>query len=936
KDIEPVVLNITKTDDQGNALTGSCFSVYDGDKVAGQACDTDDGEDGVTQIRFSLGVGNGLQLAESSTPDGQPVAEPQDVDLGPGVNNITVTAGGGGIRTTDTPTDVNVSLQMQDADGNPIVGGCLQLGDLGEQCDDDNDGTITFENVPANQSYDLTETQTPDGFEPFAGGTVDVGDSDMQYPVPHAAVGGGVGNLTLYTVDENGNPVPNVCYDITGVDGVQCDEDGDGDMGLTELPAGQYGAKQNSVPDGYTLDEQEQSVVVEGGAEAQLTFTSPTAQAQTFQVTIQSSDDQGNAAGGACYAVLDSNGNQVADACDDGSGSGASFTLPNGDYALTVTSVPDGYTTPDNVSFSVQDADTSVSVTLPIVTPEDTATEEPAEETPTETVEAASDTGTINITVTDADGFAIIGACVQIEGASSGEICDNGDGDGNSEDGFIQVQNLPDGDYTVSVSQLPEGFDPAQPVSVTIADGGAVDAQLVSGVTEPTETPAPETGGLLIRKLDANRDSLAGSCFALLDADGNQVIEVCDNDDNDTDSRDGRITIADITPGNYTLTETTAPDGYTPGDDQSITITAGETTRINIINQQALGTVVVTTSDGTSAIGGVCYELSGINQFCDDDGDGTITIDSVPPGDYTLTQISVPDGYTLSDPVDQAVTVSAGAEATIAFTVAVATATITVNVVDSNGNPVTGSCLTIDGSDPFCDDGSAVFTFNSVAPGDHTIAMSTTPDGYSDGGSLDISVASGDSATLTFTLAVSPGRIDIVTQDADGNRLGGACYAINGGDPICDNDGNDGNSNDGVIRVSNLTPGDYTLTQTQAPAGYAAAADQTFTVNAGLRTRIDVTLALLPGSVTVNLTNSATGDPIADGVCIQIPATADGTVYCDNDGNDSNADAGSIQIAGFAPGDYELVISSTVSPYVLPQATFPFTITAGEDVAVDI
>ncbi|HQY31511.1 MAG TPA: SpaA isopeptide-forming pilin-related protein, partial [Thermomicrobiales bacterium] len=491
KDIEPVVLNITKTDDQGNALTGSCFSVYDGDKVAGQACDTDDGEDGVTQIRFSLGVGNGLQLAESSTPDGQPVAEPQDIDLGPGVNNITVTAGGGGgIRTTDTPTDVNVSLQMQDDDGNPIVGGCLQLGDLGEQCDDDSDGTITFENVPANQSYDLTETQAPDGFEPFAGGTVDVGDSDMQYPVPHAAVGGGVGNLTLYTVDENGNPVPNVCYDITGVDGVQCDEDGDGDMGLTELPAGQYGAKQNSVPDGYTLDEQEQSVVVEGGAEAQLTFTSPTAQAQTFQVTIQASDDQGNAAGGACYAVLDSNGNQVADACDDGSGSGASFTLPNGDYALTVTSVPDGYTTPDNVSFSVQDADTSVSVTLPIVVPEETATEVPAEETPTETVEAASDTGTINITVTDADGFAIIGACVQIEGASSGEICDNGDGDGNSEDGFIQVQNLPDGDYTVSVSQLPEGFDPAQPVSVTIADGGAVDAQLVSGVTEPTETPA--------------------------------------------------------------------------------------------------------------------------------------------------------------------------------------------------------------------------------------------------------------------------------------------------------------------------------------------------------------------------------------------------------------------------------------------------------------
>ena len=59
------------------------------------------------------------------------------------------------------------------------------------------------------------------------------------------------------------------------------------------------------------------------------------------------------------------------------------------------------------------------------------------EETPTE--EAAGDTGSINASVTDADGFAIIGACVQIDGPVSGEICDNGDGDTNGEDGFITI-----------------------------------------------------------------------------------------------------------------------------------------------------------------------------------------------------------------------------------------------------------------------------------------------------------------------------------------------------------------------------------------------------------------------------------------------------------------------------------------------------------------
>ena len=285
EDIEPVVLNVTKTDADGNPLTGACFSVYDGNDVAGQACDIDDGEDAVTQIRFSLGVGDGLKLAESFTPEGQETAEEQDVDLGPGVTDLIVQPAKAErmnprtVSGTDEPTDVasavSVTFLMQDGDGNPITGGCLEFGDLGEQCDDDQDGVITFENVPADTTLDLTETTAPEGYEAFGGASIDVGQEEIQVPVQHATSGGGVGSLTLFTVDENGNPVPGVCYDITGVDGVQCDEDGDGDMGLTDLPAGSYGARQNSVPDGYELDGNEQSADVEAGGEAQLTFTSP-------------------------------------------------------------------------------------------------------------------------------------------------------------------------------------------------------------------------------------------------------------------------------------------------------------------------------------------------------------------------------------------------------------------------------------------------------------------------------------------------------------------------------------------------------------------------------------------------------------------------------------------------------------------------------------
>lgn len=69
--VEPAALTVFKTDPDGNPLTGSCFSVYDGNDVAGQACDVDDGEDGSTRIEFPLGVGGGLTLAESRTPEGR-------------------------------------------------------------------------------------------------------------------------------------------------------------------------------------------------------------------------------------------------------------------------------------------------------------------------------------------------------------------------------------------------------------------------------------------------------------------------------------------------------------------------------------------------------------------------------------------------------------------------------------------------------------------------------------------------------------------------------------------------------------------------------------------------------------------------------------------------------------------------------------------------
>ena len=72
---------------------------------SGSGYDASDGEDGSTRIEFPIGTGNGLELRETRTPDGQERADSQDVDLNPGDNQVTVTAGGGGGQVTPPQRD---------------------------------------------------------------------------------------------------------------------------------------------------------------------------------------------------------------------------------------------------------------------------------------------------------------------------------------------------------------------------------------------------------------------------------------------------------------------------------------------------------------------------------------------------------------------------------------------------------------------------------------------------------------------------------------------------------------------------------------------------------------------------------------------------------------------------------------------------------------
>ncbi|HEY0187330.1 MAG TPA: prealbumin-like fold domain-containing protein, partial [Cellulomonas sp.] len=101
---------------------------------------------------------------------------------------------------------------------------------------------------------------------------------------------------------------------------------------------------------------------------------------------------------------------------------------------------------------------------------------------------------------------------------------------------------------------------------------GATSTSVDLGTIENTAID----GTLSWQKVDTSGNALPGSQWALTAPDGT-VTTVVDNGANDTDATVGSLSVAGLTWGDYTLTETVAPTGYARSS-TVFTATIGATT----------------------------------------------------------------------------------------------------------------------------------------------------------------------------------------------------------------------------------------------------------------------------------------------------------------------------------------------------------------------
>ena len=397
------------------------------------------------------------------------------------------------------------------------------------------------------------------------------------------------------------------------------------------------------------------------------------------------------------------------------------------------------------------------------------------------------------------------------------------------DNGFLEIPNMPLGsNYVFRETKAPDGYNTADNVTMDISDDGTVFNVYLQAakytVTQRFVVVSDTYEFLSGIRIDVYKD---GVLF---------------------DSRwtnEKGIAEFKLPYGDYTYRQVTACDGYVPDyNDHKFSI-LDTTARddIEIINKIMRGSVTVVTLDNATEtpIFGAKYQLHKVEP------DGTLTFVSeftahasteniftnVPYGDYVVTQVTPPTDYK-ETAARQSVSIrSDNLNKTLVFRNSIHSAEVTVTVRDDKGLAVPNASVSVFTIKQgvareiykLTTDVNGEVSLTTLDVGQYKIRLNSVNPEYTMGNTTDsvekviTLTPENNRQTVNFNVARTIGSIQIEVYDVASNLLiPGARYEVrndttgffrtfstNGTEPVV---------------LTDVPYGEYTITQTEAPAGY--------------------------------------------------------------------------------------------------------------------
>ncbi|ANN31113.1 adhesin [Bacillus thuringiensis serovar coreanensis] len=604
---------------------------------------------------------------------------------------------------------------------------------------------------------------------------------------------------------ESGQLLPGAKFDVIDKDGKVVETivtDDKGEALSKQLPVGSYTLKEVEAPKGYELSSSSVSVDVEANKVVTVDVVNKKISEKVtgqFEIVKVDAEDKTKVLSDAEFEVY-KDGKKVDTLRTDKTGKVVSQKLEPGKYTLKETKAPQGYKLLKEEIEVVVEANKLVEVQI----------------------ENAKELGSLQVIKKDSEsGKVLAGAEFKLKN-EAGQVV--GEAKTTNKDGVVKFENLVPGKYTLEETKAPEGY---KALEVT------VEVNVVANeVVKQEVTNEKVTGQFEIVKVDANDKTklLSGAEFEVY-KDGKKVAEL------KTDES-GKVMSPKLPLGEYTVKETKAPAGYKLSNKEwKVTIqNEKEVVKVEAENEKILGSLQIIKMDDkdqTKRLAGAQFTLKDakgnvVKEGITTDKSGTVKVDGLVPGEYTLEETKAPEGYELTKQIIH-VTVDGEKVVDVKVTNSKSLGQFEIVKVDAEDKTKVLS----DAEFEVYKDGKKVDTLRTdktgkvisqkLEPGTYTLKETKAPQGYKLlKEEIEVVVEANKVVEVQVENAKELGSLQVIKKDSEsGKVLAGAEFKLKNEAGQVVGEAKTTNK-DGVVKFESLVPGKYTLEETKAPEGYKA------------------------------------------------------------------------------------------------------------------